>query len=48
MMSLPGKAIMGIVTPVGVIIALLVGVLAMVFSLKFWKLTTKKYTSASS
>jgi ABC-2 type transport system permease protein len=48
MMTVPGKAIMGLATPVGILIAFLVGILFIFISLKFWNYATTKYTSASS
>jgi ABC-2 type transport system permease protein len=48
MMTLPGKAIMGLTTPIGVIVALLIGLTAVFISLRFWNYATTKYTSASS
>lgn len=48
MISLPAKAVMGLATPLMVLIALAVGPLAILVSLKFWKFSLTKYTSASS
>jgi len=48
MVGLPAKAIMGLITPVGIIIAVLIGVLSMFFALRFWNFALTKYTSASS
>jgi ABC-2 type transport system permease protein len=48
MMTVPGKAMMGLTSPAGVLIALLVGILFIFISLKFWNFATTKYTSASS
>ncbi len=48
MMTLPGKAFMGLITPWGIIVAILIGLLFIFLSLKFWKFALTKYTSASS
>jgi ABC-2 type transport system permease protein len=48
MMTLPAKAIMGIVAPTGILIALLVGIVAIFVSMRFWNFALRKYTSASS
>lgn len=48
MMTLPAKAIMGIVGPVGILTALLIGIMAMIISTRFWNFALRKYTSASS
>jgi ABC-2 type transport system permease protein len=48
MMTLPAKALMGLVTPVGIFSSFILGVTAIVVSLKFWNLALRKYTSASS
>ena len=48
MITLPAKAIMGLVTPISIALSFALGVLMMVLSLKFWNLALKKYTSASS
>lgn len=48
MITLPAKAIMGIVGPAGILTAFLVGIVAIFISLKFWNFALKKYTSASS
>lgn len=48
MMTLPGKAFMGLITPWGIIVAILIGVLFIFLSLRFWKFALTKYTSASS
>ena len=48
MITLPGKALMGLVSISGVFLALSVGIIAMLVSLKFWNYALTKYTSASS
>lgn len=48
MVTLPAKALMGLVSPVGVAASLLGGVLAVILALKFWRFALTKYASASS
>ncbi len=48
MITLPAKAMMGLVTPMGVIISFALGVLMMTLMLRFWGFALKQYTSASS
>jgi len=48
MMTLPGKAIVGLATTGGIVVAILLGILMMYLSLKFWNFALTKYTSASS
>jgi ABC-2 type transport system permease protein len=48
MVTLPGKAIMGLVGPLGILLAFAVGAVAIFISLKFWNYALTKYTSASS
>ena len=48
MMTAPAKAINGLVSPIGVIVAFLVGLITVFISIKFWNFATTKYTSASS
>jgi len=48
MISLPAKAMMGLVGPSGILIALLVGIVFVFVSLKFWNYALTKYSSASS
>lgn len=48
MVSFPAKAIMGLMSPAGVIWSLAFGVLVLILSFKFWNFALKKYTSASS
>lgn len=47
-MTLPGKAMMGLVTTGGVVIAILIGILSIFLALRFWNFALTKYTSASS
>lgn len=48
MITLPAKALMGLVTPVGVISSMALGFIAIFLSIKFWGYALKFYTSASS
>jgi ABC-2 type transport system permease protein len=48
MMTLPAKALMGLVSPIGIILSLAVGVVAVLASIRFWNFALTKYTSASS
>lgn len=48
MMTLPAKALMGLVGTGGILLAFLVGIIAMIVSLKFWNYALTKYSSASS
>ncbi|MEK7061593.1 MAG: ABC-2 family transporter protein [Patescibacteria group bacterium] len=48
MVSFPAKAIMGMMSPLGVIWSLAFGGLLLFLSFKFWNFALKKYTSASS
>lgn len=48
MITLPAKAMMGLVTPMGVTISFVLGCLMIILSLKFWNFALKKYSSASS
>lgn len=48
MISLPAKAIMGMVGPVAVLTAFVIGILAIVIALRFWNYALTKYSSASS
>jgi ABC-2 type transport system permease protein len=48
MVSFPVKAIMGLMSPLGVIWSLAFGILVLILSFKFWNFALKKYTSASS
>ncbi|MBI3980465.1 ABC-2 family transporter protein [Candidatus Microgenomates bacterium] len=48
MMSFPAKAFLGLLTWPTVFITLSLGILALLFSLSFWKFSLRKYTSASS
>ncbi len=48
MVTFPAKALMGLVTPLGVIISFALGGILIFSSLKFWHLALKQYTSASS
>ena len=48
MITLPAKALMGLVAPAGIIAAVAIGIIALLASLKFWNFALTKYTSASS
>jgi ABC-type uncharacterized transport system permease subunit len=48
MMSLPAKALMGLTSAMGIVVALTIGITAMFLALRFWKFALTKYTSASS
>lgn len=48
MITLPAKAIMGMVGPLGILSAFFVGIVAIFISLRFWNYALTKYSSASS
>jgi len=48
MITLPAKAFMGLVSPIGVIGSFVLGGVLMYLSIKFWNKALKSYTSASS
>jgi ABC-2 type transport system permease protein len=48
MITFPAKALIGLVSPLGIITSLFVGVAAIFVSLRFWNYALTKYTSASS
>jgi len=48
MVSFPAKAIMGLMTPMGILWSIVFVILTLFLSLKFWNFAFKKYTSASS
>ena len=48
MVTLPAKALMGLVSPSGVIVSLGIGIAAIFVAKRFWSLALKRYTSASS
>lgn len=48
MFSIPSKALMGILSPIGIVLSILAGITFFVLSLRFWQFALKKYTSASS
>ncbi len=48
MITFPAKALMGFVSPSGVIAATLVGIVSIFITLRFWNHALTKYTSASS
>lgn len=48
MITLPAKALMGLVSVYGILLSFGLGIIAFFISLKFWNFALKKYTSASS
>lgn len=48
MVGLPAKAFLGLVTPQGVVVSLILGAISIFVALRFWKYALKFYTSASS
>ncbi|HJX59127.1 hypothetical protein A2V61_03365 [Candidatus Woesebacteria bacterium RBG_19FT_COMBO_47_8] len=48
MITLPAKALMGLVSYQGVLVSLAIGVLALYVAKRFWGIALKRYTSASS
>jgi len=48
MVTLPAKALMGLVSPQGVLISFALGAAALFISLRFWNFALTKYSSASS
>jgi len=48
MISLPAKALMGLISPTGILASFALGMLMFTLSLKFWNFALTKYTSASS
>lgn len=48
MITLPAKALMGLVTPFGVILSFGLGFIAFLISLRLWSYALRQYTSASS
>lgn len=48
MMTIPAKALIGLISPLGIISALLFGISFFILSFKFWNFALRKYSSASS
>lgn len=48
MVTLPAKFLMGLVSPVGMLTALLIGIAAVFVATRFWNYALRYYTSASS
>jgi len=48
MITLPAKALMGLVSPSGVVVSFAIGLAALFVAKRFWGFALKKYTSASS
>lgn len=48
MVTLPAKALMGLVSPLGALASSLIGILGIILAVRFWKFALTKYASASS
>ncbi len=48
MITTPAKALMGLVTPIGILGSFSLGIIALFVSLRFWNYALKQYSSASS
>ena len=48
MITLPAKALMGLVTPFGIFVSIGFGILFLYLATRFWNVALQKYTSASS
>ncbi len=48
MITLPAKAMMGLIAPAGILMALSVGIVALFIAFRFWNYALTKYSSASS
>ncbi len=48
MITFPAKALMGLVSTNGILISLLIGIISIFLSLRYWNFALKKYASASS
>ncbi len=48
MVTIPARALMGMVTPPAVLLSLFFGLFCVILSVRFWDVALKKYTSASS
>jgi ABC-2 type transport system permease protein len=48
MMTVPVKALIGMISFIGVVGSVAIGCLSIFLALKFWRFALKKYTSASS
>jgi ABC-2 type transport system permease protein len=48
MVTLPSKALIGLISPFGVLVACLFGVLIFLIATRFWHFALERYTSASS
>lgn len=48
MLTIPAKALMGLISPVGIIGSVVFGFILLFISLAFWNFALKKYSSASS
>ena len=48
MVTFPAKAIMGLLSPLFIILSLAIGTVLLFLSLKFWRFSLKKYSSVGS
>ncbi len=48
MVTLPAKFLMGLVSPIGILTSIIVGVVAVFVAIRFWNYALRYYTSASS
>lgn len=48
MVTVPAKALMGLINPIWIFASLIFGIILLFLSLRFWNFALKKYTSASS
>ena len=48
MVTFPAKAIMGILSPLFIILSLLIGIVLMFLSLKFWRFSLRHYSSVGN
>lgn len=48
MVTLPARALVGVVTPIWVVGSLVIGIVSFYLAIKFWNFALKRYTSASS
>ena len=48
MITLPAKALMGLVSPSGVLLSFVIGTVAVLVAIRLWNFALTKYTSASS
>ena len=48
LITVPAKALLGILSPFWILVSFVVGILSAILSLRFWKWSLKRYTGASS